>query len=161
MRLALIILASLLPLTVPAQAVYKWSDARGVVHYGDRPPQDAQAERVAVAPPPSAPAGGRAASTTQSAQTPLAGGAPAPAAAAQPDIVMYGRSDCGYCAKARRYFTRRGIRYVEKDVEHDRRANAEWKRLGGTGVPVFVINHDVSRGFSESAMAERLARYGW
>jgi glutaredoxin len=158
MRLALLILASLLPLAVHAQAVYKWTDDRGVVQYGDRPPQDAQAERVAIAPPPPVPAVGQGSPTTQA---PLAGGAPAPAAAPALDIVMYGRSDCGYCAKARRYFARRGLRYVEKDVEHDRRANAEWKRLGGTGVPVFVINHDVSRGFSEKSMTEQLARYGW
>ena len=40
-------------------------------------------------------------------------------------------------------------------------ANAEWKRLGGRGVPLFVINRDVSSGFSEGGMARRLARYGW
>ena len=103
---------------------------------------------------------------------------PSPRASSQPDpspvaapvqdaapqrleIGMYARSDCGYCAKARQYFARRGLRYVEKDVQRDARAHAEWKRLGGTGVPLFVINRNVSRGFSESSMAKRLARYGW
>ena len=160
MRLAFLVLVSMVSVMASAQTVHKWTDAQGVVHYGDRPPPGAKSEQVRIAPPPPS---ARAAQGPASA-LPAAGPAPAPAqdAAPQPlEIVMYARTDCGYCAKARRYFAGRGLRYVERDVQRDARANAEWKRLGGTGVPLFVINRDVSHGFSESGMAERLARYGW
>lgn len=158
MRLVLLVVVSVLSVAAHAQAVYKWTDARGVVHYGDRPPADAQPQQVDIAPPPPAP------DPVDAGQVPPMAASGTPAAAAAPaalDIVMYARSDCGYCAKARRYFAQRGIGYLEKDVQRDAQANAEWKRLGGRGVPLFVINRDVSSGFSESGMARRLARYGW
>ena len=140
-----------------AQPVYKWTDAQGVVHYGDRPPADAATEEVPIEPPtPEAeawePAGADAA------------GNPAPQRDATPqalDIVMYARSDCGYCAQARKYFAQRGIGYRELDVERYAQAKAEWKRLGGVGVPLFVINGKVHRGFSAAGMDQWLARYGW
>jgi len=156
MRLVLLALALLLPVAAHAQAVYKWTDAKGVVHYGDRPPAEAQARQVDVPPPPTP----DPVSATRPAQSPTATRAPA-AAPQRLDIVMYARTDCGFCAKARRYFAQRGIGYVEKDVERDMQAQAEWKRYGGTGVPLFVINREVSRGFSEGGMAKRLAKNGW
>lgn len=39
-----------------AQGVYKWTDERGQVHYGDKPPAGASAQPVDVAPSPPAPA---------------------------------------------------------------------------------------------------------
>lgn len=140
-----------------AQPVYKWTDAEGVVHYGDAPPASGSVEQVAIAPPP--PDAGLP-------QPRAATGASAPAPAAQqqpqaPDIVMYSRAGCGYCAKARRYFASRGIGYREKDIERYAQSRAEFERLGGRGVPLFVINGQVSNGFSESAMSRRLAAYGW
>jgi hypothetical protein len=38
-----------------AQGVYKWTDERGQVHYGDKPPAGASAQPVEVAPSPPAP----------------------------------------------------------------------------------------------------------
>ncbi len=41
---------------VSADEVYRWKDAQGVTHYGDRKPEDANVERVDVrVPPPAAP----------------------------------------------------------------------------------------------------------
>ena len=159
MRLAFLVLVSMVSVMATAQTVHKWTDAQGVVHYGDRPPPGAQSEQVRIDPPPPSSELSR---VTRLPTAPMSATAPAPEAAPQPlEIVMYARTDCGYCAKARQYFARRGLLYAEKDVQRDTRAHAEWKRLGGTGVPLFVINGDVSRGFSESGMAKRLARYGW
>jgi hypothetical protein len=60
--LAPLLCLALIGLAPLAQAteVYRWKDANGVTHYGERPPEGIQAERVAlrpepsVAPPPSA-----------------------------------------------------------------------------------------------------------
>ena len=157
MRILAFVCLAALSASALAQPVYKWTDAQGVVHYGDRPPADAATEEVPIAPPTPEAAAWEpaAANATQTA-------AAEPAAAPQPlDIVMYARSDCGYCAKARKYFAQRGIGYRELDVERYAQAKAEWKRLGGVGVPLFVINGKVHRGFSASGMDQWLARYGW
>lgn len=47
-----LLLATLLPLVCSAQ-LYKWTDAEGRVHFGDKPPeqQGSQAEQVQVTPP--------------------------------------------------------------------------------------------------------------
>lgn len=141
-----------------AQSVYKWTDADGVVHFGDRQPVDEDSERVEIQPPPPAPD-----PPADDAAAEQAGDAEAkPSQRQRLRVLMYGRTDCGYCAKARRYFARRGIRYRELDVaDSDSRAYAEWKKLGGTGVPLFVINGKVARGFSDAGMDKRLAAYGW
>ena len=142
MRIIVLVVALVAAALAIAQPVYKWTDAQGVVHYGDKSPVDAKVEEVQIEAAPA-----RAATR-----------ASAPASAL--DVVMYARADCGYCARARRYFAERGIRYVEKDVQRNAQTTAEWKRLGGVGVPLFVINGEVSSGFDPGTMTQRLARYG-
>jgi glutaredoxin len=84
---------------------------------------------------------------------------PAPARAeATPPVVMYATSWCPYCAKAREYFARSGIAYVEHDVEKSASANAEFRRLGGRGVPLIVVGREKLNGFSEQGFEDMLAR---
>ena len=157
MRLVLSAMILLFAFTAHGQGVYKWTDAQGVVQYGDRPPAQAQAQQVEVAP---ASAHSDTAVASRSMNRPAS--AVVSALAATPlalDIVMYSRADCGFCTKARHYLASRGIGFVEKDIQRDAAAYAEWRRFGGTVVPLFLINGDVSNGFSESSMAKRLARY--
>lgn len=162
MRIALILLTLTLAILFasPAlgQSVYKWTDEHGVVHYGDRPPIDESAEQVNIAPAPplsvNEVAEPDATDTSQATATPVK--------RQRLRVLMYGRMDCGYCAKARSYFARRRIPFRELDVaDSNSRAYAEWKRHGGTGVPLFIINGKVARGFSAAAMDKRLATYGW
>ncbi len=77
----------------------------------------------------------------------------------QLDITLYSTTWCGYCNKARRYFADRGWDYVEKDVEKDPGAGAEFRRYAGPrgGVPVIVINGQVLRGFSQTAIDDAVA----
>lgn len=79
------------------------------------------------------------------------------AAAAGP-VVMYATSWCPYCAKARAYFGRKGIAYTEYDVEKSPTANAEFKRLGGRGVPLILVGREKMSGFSEQGFDALLAR---
>jgi glutaredoxin len=78
--------------------------------------------------------------------------------AANPPVVMYATSWCSHCAKARDYFARAGIAYVEHDVEKSAGANAEFKRLGGRGVPLIVVGREKMSGFSEQAFEHLMAR---
>lgn len=43
-------LVALLSGTIHAANVYRWTDSRGVVHYGDRPPEGVQARNITVIP---------------------------------------------------------------------------------------------------------------
>ena len=86
----------------------------------------------------------------------------AAAQSAQPEpaqsVVMYATAWCPYCAQARAYFARAGIAYVEHDVEQSASANAEFKRLGGRGVPLIVVGSEKLNGFSEQGFEHLLAR---
>ncbi len=160
MRIVPLVVLLILSSVAQAQAVYKWTDEQGVVHYGDRAPSNTQTEEIAIARSPPVPG---AAIDAGAPHDPLRSVSQAPVAAQpQPlDIVMYARADCGYCAKARRFFAERSIPYLELDVQRNAKAHAEWKSFGGQGVPLFVINRIVSRGFSEPSMTKQLARHGW
>lgn len=139
-----------------AQAVYKWTDANGVVHFGDSPPSDASTEQVAIARAPTPPPGPTAEAPAKEAS------APRIAVRKQAlNIVMYATTRCGYCARARRYFAANDIPYSELDIDNSKPAHIAWKRLGGQGVPLFVINDKVSSGFSAESMSRRLAPLGW
>ena len=82
------------------------------------------------------------------------------AAQAAPPVVMYATSWCPYCAKARAYFARKGIAYVEYDIEKSAAVNAEFKRLGGRGVPLILVGKEKMSGFSERGLDAMLARAG-
>jgi glutaredoxin len=80
----------------------------------------------------------------------------AEASGEQPEVIMYATTWCGYCKQARKFFERNGISYVEYDVERDRDAWRENRRLGGGGVPTIVVGDDVVRGFSAGQLTELL-----
>jgi glutaredoxin len=86
-----------------------------------------------------------------------AAGAPPAQAESTPEVVMYATSWCPYCAQARAYFKESGIAYVEHDVEKSASAKAEFKRLGGRGVPLIVVGREKLNGFSEQVLEALLA----
>ena len=75
-------------------------------------------------------------------------------------VVMYATVWCPYCAKARAYFARKGIAYVEYDIEKSAAVNTEFKRLGGRGVPLILVGTQKMSGFSEQGLDALLARAG-
>ena len=78
---------------------------------------------------------------------------------AQP-VVMYATSWCPYCAKARAHFARTGTAYTEYDIEKSADARAEFKRLGGRGVPLILVGNEKMAGFNELAFESLLVRAG-
>ena len=69
-------------------------------------------------------------------------------------VTMYATSWCGYCKKARQYFTRKRIKYKEYNIESNYKAKMEYDQLGGRGVPLIVVGKRVMRGFSVSQFEE-------
>jgi glutaredoxin len=79
------------------------------------------------------------------------------AAFKQTRIVMFATSWCGVCTRARSFLDANGLTREEHDVEHDQRARAELQRLTGKGsVPVFLVDGELVRGFSEESMTRVL-----
>lgn len=65
-------------------------------------------------------------------------------------VVLYSTSWCGYCEKVRELLTENNIEYHEYDVEVSTEGREQFKRLGGRGVPVVLINGEVLKGYNPS-----------
>ncbi|MBI3072558.1 MAG: hypothetical protein HYY84_10630 [Deltaproteobacteria bacterium] len=83
---------------------------------------------------------------------------------AQGGVILYATSWCGVCEKARSYFRRRKVDYVEKDIEKDPAAAAEMQRkaaaqgVSARGVPVIDIRGKLIAGFDPQTIERLLAR---
>jgi glutaredoxin len=99
-----------------------------------------------------------AAAASAVAQSPAPAAQPPQAQPAQVPVVMYATAWCPYCAKARAYFKRTNTAYVEHDIEKSADAHAEFKRLGGRGVPLILVGGEKLRGFNELAFEAAYAR---
>lgn len=156
-----VIIGLLATSTVWADAIYKWVDKEGGVHYSDRAPDENHVEgdietRPAVggSPPPA---------SSKEEGTHL----PAIVAPSRPnsdrksiEVEIYTTSWCRYCRDAKQYFRSRGIAFKEYDVEKDRQAARRLKRYSPRGgVPVTVINGQPIMGYAPAAFARALQAY--
>lgn len=92
---------------------------------------------------------------------PAAGGPPAtqgiaqgPSGAARPAVIIYGASWCGACHQAAAYLKKKGVPFVEKDIEADANAAREMQsklahagKRGGS-IPVIDVRGKVMVGFN-------------
>ena len=136
--------------SVAAQPIYRWTDDQGRVQYGAQPPASAKARQVE----------DRINSYSGPVQVRQAPAATRGSAQPAGIVVMYSTAWCGYCKKARAYFDRNRIRYVEHDVEKSQAAHAEYKRLGGRGVPLIAYEGRLMTGFDERSFEAFVARAG-
>ena len=63
-------------------------------------------------------------------------------------VVLYATEWCGYCERTRKLFAKHDIPYVEYDIEKSEQAYKEYKRLGGSGVPLVNANGTVIHGYA-------------
>ncbi len=70
------------------------------------------------------------------------------------EVIMYSTAWCGYCKKARQLFEKNGVVYKEFDIEKSSLANKEMKSMGGHGVPFFLINGEVVKGYNKTKVLE-------
>ncbi|MEE9488315.1 MAG: Uxx-star family glutaredoxin-like (seleno)protein [Candidatus Brocadiales bacterium] len=77
------------------------------------------------------------------------------------DVKIYTTPTCPYCIKAKEYFTRKGIKYVEYNVAQDKDALQEMTKLsGGRSVPVITVDDEVLIGFNQDKLDKLLAGGG-
>ena len=93
---------------------------------------------------------GFAAAAAEAPQSPLK--AATPQATSYPKVVLYSTSWCPHCKKAKEYFTRNNIPFINRDVELDDSAMEDLTgKYRSQGVPVIVIGNDdkVLKGFDQ------------
>ena len=148
---------------IPAQAdVYKWVDARGVVHYSDEPPQadkgNLQVESQPDTPPstyqppdkPETSPGSDNGARPRKPETAVKAGAP-------PKVEIYVTSWCKYCKMALAFLRKHNIPFEAHDIEKDAEAAKRRRAIDPrSGVPLAVINGKVLLGFSEAAFRHAL-----
>jgi glutaredoxin len=109
-------------------------------------------------------AGATSASPEPSA-APAAGQAAAPAKpSARSTVIIYGAEWCGACHDAARYLRRKGVAYVEKDIEKDPAADREMQEklakrgLRGGSIPVIDVRGKVMVGFDPAQIDAALGQ---
>jgi glutaredoxin len=103
--------------------------------------------------------------SANSADPPSIGSSPR-SAASRGVVVIYGAEWCGACHDAARYLRRRGIAYVEKDIENDPAAAKEMQQklakngIRGGSIPVIDVRGKLMVGFNpgqlDAALGESL-----
>lgn len=69
---------------------------------------------------------------------------------ATPQIIIYSTSTCAFCKTEKQYLDKKGIAYIEKNIEEDQTAYAELlEKNNGTyqGVPLTDIAGSIVLGF--------------
>ncbi len=72
------------------------------------------------------------------------------------EIVMYSTTGCPYCAKVRKIFDEKGVKYTEYQVDKSKEAYAEFKSRGGEYVPLLYIGDRQIAGFREEAIRDAI-----
>lgn len=142
--------------------IYKWVDAQGRVHFQDHPPEQGAASGAVEVTPSRKAAREPAAAPPAQIGSPLPFGTPAPAGAVVPEpqkatVELYTVGWCGWCKKAKAYFTAQGIAFTEYDIEKDAAAAARKQQLDSRpGVPFAVVNGISIHGYSVEAYERAL-----
>jgi glutaredoxin 3 len=75
---------------------------------------------------------------------------------ANPEIIVYSISHCPMCSGVKEYLKEKGLEFVERNVEDDAEARAEFDKLGFRGTPVTVIDGKPVLGFDRAKLDESL-----
>lgn len=129
--------------------IYKWVDENGRIHFSDR---KAKGQAVEVVP---IKVNSLKTVTYSTGSAHRSMGSPSMEKSSSVDssftkkqVIMYSASWCGYCAKARKYFSQNNIVFTEYDIEKNKQARKEYDALGAKGVPVILVGKKRMNGFS-------------
>jgi glutaredoxin len=79
------------------------------------------------------------------------------------DVIIYGASWCGACKQAARFFTQKGVAFVEKDIEKEPGARSEMMAKAKSqgvrtgGIPVIDVRGTLLGGFNAQRIEQLLA----
>lgn len=124
--------------------IYKWEDANGKTHFGDKKPANKKSENIQLK-----------INTYQSVTIDTAIFNGVKKSYTGQNVTIYSAVWCGICTKAKKYFNKNNIAFTEYDIDKDKAAKRRHKEMGATGVPVIFIGGRRMNGFS-AATFERL-----
>ena len=84
-------------------------------------------------------------------------------AVASSDVIIYGASWCGACKQAARFFTQKGVPFIEKDIEKEPGARSEMMAKAKSqgvrtgGIPVIDVRGTLLGGFNAQRIEQLLA----
>lgn len=148
-------LALLLAAAPALPQVFKWTDAQGKTHYGDKPPEDAKTQQLKVdaksydGPP-------QITDWASILRRPAKGESLQPRAASA-GLTMFSAVWCGPCKRAKAYMAQKGIAYRDVDIEASEANAKEFAAYGGGGVPLFIAGDKAMRGFSPGSIEQLVA----
>lgn len=126
--------------------IHKWIDESGKIHYGDRPPESSGMQTLEISVESFSSVEVR---ELNSADLSVLAREQKNIAKSK-NVVMYSTQSCGYCKKAKAYFSSKGIKFTERDINNDPSARKQWEKLNGTGVPLILVGKSKMSGFSQS-----------
>ena len=144
--------------------IYKWTDANGVVHFQDKPPENiapaTKLERMADTVYGNGAGSGAETEGRNPASTGNGPPALAPAKAVAnrtAKVEVYLTSWCPWCKKTVEFFQSRGIKVQSYDIEKDSSAARRKDRLDPRkGVPTTVVNGQVIHGYAPGVFEKAL-----
>ena len=129
--------------------LYRWTDEKGKVHFGDTPP----------------PAGARDVSKKDLATGTAASGENLPFVLRQPmkdfPVTLYSAPNCESCAPARAFLNARGVPFKEVSVRTDEQITELNRAVGGNVVPALLVGSTAIRGFEEGSYQRALDIAGY
>jgi len=152
MRVLSPVLVGLMLAPAVASASEPWVDEEGFVHYEGKPAARQKPKSRREATPAKANVTAEKAQSAVSSVVDLTQRKPAPL------VELYTTSWCPWCKKARAFFSERGIKFVEFDIERDPAALQRKMDVDGdTNVPTAVIHRRVIKGYAPEAYRAALA----
>ncbi|WP_025820297.1 glutaredoxin family protein [Shewanella marina] len=73
-------------------------------------------------------------------------------------VELYTTSWCQYCKKARGFLQDKGVKYTEYDIEKSAIGRHKYNQIGGSGIPVLVINGEIIRGYDSTKILKALTK---
>lgn len=69
-------------------------------------------------------------------------------------VILYSTAWCGYCKKTRELLADNNVPYYEYDIEKSPEGMEQYKKLGGRGIPLLLINGAVVKGYNPTKILE-------
>jgi len=119
--------------------IYKWIDNNGKVHFSSKKPRQQKVEEIKLRVIKSR----KTVAISKSNHS-----------INSEKVVIYSTEWCGYCKKAKKYFRKNNIKFIEYDIEKNNNARKRYDAMGETGVPVILVNNKKMTGFSVDGFKE-------
>jgi glutaredoxin len=140
-------------------------DGRYPVHVMKRNDYDAIAEALRKKTGPTLASGRAPDDVGKEAKSDAGGGqktAIDPSGAVRPAVIVYGASWCGACHKAMEYMKKKGIAFIDKDIEKDPQAAREMQSklaragMNSSSIPVLDVRGKMLIGFDPASLDQAL-----